>query len=65
MNKKINGYEYLGQYADKYYLLKFFFGRNMVEVYDKTNDKIKTLKVFQNRKIRINNESLSLDLLNG
>lgn len=67
MKKTINGYEYMGQYADKYYWLRFFFRSNksFIEVYDKTKDKIKRLKVFKNRTVRINNESISIDLLNG
>lgn len=65
MTKTINGHEYIGQYADKYYLLRLIFGANVVEVYDKTKDKIKRLKVFGNRTVRINYESISIDLLNG
>ena len=65
MKKTINGYEYIGQYADKYYLLRLIFGANIVEVYDKTKDKVKRLKIFNNRTVRINNESVSIDLLNG
>lgn len=65
MKKEINGYEYIGQYADKYYLLRLIFGTNIVEVYDKTKDKIKRLHIFNNRTVRINNENISIDLLNG
>lgn len=65
MEKKINGHEYMGQYADKYYLLNVLFFEAKLLVYDKTTDKIKKLKVRKNRTVKINNESLSIYLLNG
>ena len=65
MKKEINGYEYIGQYADKYYLLNVLYYESKLMVYDKTTDKIKKLKIRKNGTVKINNESISIDLLNG
>ena len=65
--KTINGYEYIGQYADIYYLLNIIHknGNIFAKVYDKTKNKIKILKIRKNETIKINNESLTVYLLNG
>ena len=62
--KIIEGYEYIGQYANKYYLLKIYAFQGICEIYDVTCGKVKTLKI-ENEKIRINGESLSIYALNG
>jgi hypothetical protein len=62
--KIIEGHEYIGQYANKYYLLKIYAFQGVCEIYDTTCNKIKTLKI-KNERIRINNESLSIYALNG
>lgn len=63
-NKIINGHGYIGQYADKYYLLKVYSFQSLIVVYDLINDKVKTLRV-RNEKVRINHETISVYLLNG
>ena len=65
MKKTINGYEYIGQYADKYYLFNVLFDDAKLLVYDRTTDKIKKLKVRKNGTVKINNESISIYSLNG
>lgn len=65
MAKYIGGHEYIGQYADKYYLLNVLWYQAKLLVYDKTVDKIKELKVRKNGTVKINNESIFIDLLNG
>lgn len=67
MEKKINGYKYIGQYADKYYLTKIYHNADSadVEVYDATKNKLKVLKVRKNETVRINREVISVhNLLN-
>ena len=65
--KYVNGYEYIGQYADKYYLINIIITdyESHVLIYDKTKDMLKNLKVAKNRSVRINGEYLSIDSLNG
>ena len=63
-SKIVEGYEYIGQYADKYYLLKIYAFQGVCKIYDATCNKIKTLKI-KNEKVRINGESLSIYALNG
>lgn len=65
MEKKINGHEYIGQYADKYYLLNVLYFERQLIIYDKIIDKIKKLKVRKNGTVKINNESIFIYLLNG
>lgn len=67
MERKINGYSYMGQYADKYYLIKVYYNANStdVEVYDATQNKLKVLRVNKNGNVRINGELISIHSLNG
>lgn len=64
MVETINGYEYIGQYENKYYLLKIYAFQGVCDVYDIKCNKIKKLKI-RNEKIRINNETISIYAFNG
>lgn len=65
------GFNCLGQYADKYYLLDIQREyrkdkeRVLVVVWDNTKRKKKCLIVRKNGRVRINNESVDFYALNG
>ena len=65
--KMIANYKYIGQYADKYYLIKSIIDGYTwkLQVYDRTKDKLKTLTVRKNGTVRINGQSLDVHYLNG
>lgn len=67
MEKKINGYKYIGQYADKYYFIKMYYNASStdIEVYDTTKNQLKVLKVNRLGNIRVNGETISIYNLNG
>lgn len=66
MEKEINGYKYIGQYADKYYLTKVYYNASSTdaEVYDATKNQLKVLKVNRLGNVRINGETISIYNLN-
>lgn len=65
------GFDCLGQYADKYYLLdiqrEYSKGKERVFgiVWDNTKRKEKRLIISKNGRVRINNESIDFYALNG
>lgn len=65
------GFDCLGQYADKYYLLDIQreYGNNKERIFaivwDNTKRKKKHLIVRKNGRVRINNESVDFYALNG
>lgn len=61
----IDGYLYMGQYKNKYYWLQVWPFKGIIEVYDRTQGKVKKLKIRKNGTFRINGESLSIYALNG
>lgn len=58
METKINGFSYIGQYADKYYLLHVDFYNAIFTIYDATKRRIVKRKV-RNHSVKINNQTIN------
>ena len=63
MEKKINGYSYTKQYADKYYLVRTYCNPDStdLEIYDATQNQLKVLKLSNKNTIRINKKIISVN----